>query len=227
MSGRMLVLLSGGIDSTVALAEAVREGYSAIPLNIEYGQRNQKEIEAAHAVADFYSLDLLTVHLGLSGLDSALTNADIPLEKGRTEKEIETTTVSSYVPCRNSILLSIAAAFAESHQCEGVYIGLNAADAAGRPSPDGRYEFLKAMELALILGSKRGMEGRPIGIWAPFSGKSKTEVIRIGTKIGAPLELTWSCFEAGERPCRECDACRSRSLSFAKACILDRALFAD
>ncbi|MBV8982240.1 MAG: 7-cyano-7-deazaguanine synthase QueC [Acidimicrobiia bacterium] len=218
-----VVVLSGGLDSTVCLALAAREpadGQPLVALTFDYGQRHRIEIDRASAVAGLYSAQWLCVELDASQWGgSALTDASlaVPVDGGE-EDAIPVT----YVPARNLIFLSVAMGVAEARDADAVYLGVNALDYSGYP--DCRPEFIESFRQTAALALKRGVEGRPVDIRTPLIDLSKADIVRLGVEVGAPLQLTWSCYLGGERPCGECDACRLRAKGFAEAGVGDPAL---
>jgi 7-cyano-7-deazaguanine synthase len=209
-------LLSGGLDSTVTLAYALSEGYDVVPLTIRYGQRHVRELDAAKAVVDHYGLKKhVVINLDLSTFRSALTQSDIPVpERGSTE-EIGGDIPITYVPARNIIFLSIAAGLAESVGADRIFIGANAIDYSGYP--DCRPEFFRAFETVLKVGTKAGVEGVPLKIEHPILRSTKADIVRLGKKLKAPLDLTWSCYQGGEKACGRCDSCLLRLKGFEEA----------
>ena len=214
---RTVVLLSGGLDSTVTLALALSKGYEIVPLSFAYGQRHSRELEAARAVSSFYGLKRhIVVDLDLSCFGtSALTSMRVDVPRDRGMEEIGHGIPSTYVPARNIIFLSVAAGLCESIGAEHVYIGANAVDYSGYP--DCRPEFFEAFERMLRVGTKAGVEGRPIEVQAPILHLSKAEIVALGKQLEAPLHLTWSCYQGGERACGRCDSCRLRLKGFKEA----------
>jgi 7-cyano-7-deazaguanine synthase len=215
-----LVVLSGGLDSTVCLGLATIDVGAAdtLAVTFDYGQRHRVELERARAVAGHYGVEQLVVHLDASQWGgSALTdpNIDVPTT---TDAGIPAT----YVPARNLIFLSVAVGIAEVHDLGSVWIGINALDYSGYP--DCRPEFLRSFEATAALALKRGIEGNPVVMRAPLVDLRKVDIVRLGLDIGAPLELTWSCYRGGDTPCGDCDACRLRSKGFAEAGLPDPAL---
>ena len=224
---KALVLFSGGLDSTTCLALAI-EKYGAddvLALSVSYGQKHTKEIEAAKAVAKHYGVKLQTLDLAEIFADS-----DCSLLKGSTQEvpkesyaeQLEETNgkpVSTYVPFRNGLFLSSAASIALSHGCEVIYYGAHADDAAGNAYPDCSQEFNDAINTAIYLGS-----GKQLRVEAPFVGKTKADVVAEGLRLHAPYELTWSCYEGGEKPCGLCGTCRDRAAAFAANGVSDPAL---
>ncbi len=215
-----LVVLSGGLDSTVCMALADRQpGGPPLALTFDYGQRHRTEVDRAAGIAGHYRSDHLVVHLDTSAWGgSALTDdsVDIPTDGG--DGGIPTT----YVPARNSIFLAVALGVAEARNLDAVWIGVNAIDYSGYP--DCRPEFIDAFRQVAATGQKRGVEGDPIAINTPLIECTKSEIVLMGVDLGAPLALTWSCYQGGEVPCGVCDACRLRSLGFTQAGVVDPAL---
>jgi 7-cyano-7-deazaguanine synthase len=209
-------LLSGGLDSTVTLAYALSEGFEVVPLTIRYGQRHVRELDAAKAVVKHYGLkNHVVIDLDLTSFRSALTRKDIAVpERGSTE-EIGDDIPITYVPARNIIFLSIAAGLAESVDADRIFIGANAIDYSGYP--DCRPEFFRAFETVLKVGTKAGVEGSPIGIDHPILHSTKADIVRLGKKLKAPLELTWSCYQGGAKACGKCDSCLIRLKGFEDA----------
>lgn len=214
-----VVLSSGGLDSTVCLALAVREAGPVWALTVDYGQRHRIELERAAAVADHYRCDHVVVRLDLGQWGgSALTDPDIEVPAAEGGEAIPVT----YVPARNLVLLSLAAGMAEARGADWIYLGVNALDYSGYP--DCRPEFVAAFERALALGLKRGVEGRPLQVRTPLVDHTKAAIVRLGMEVGAPLGLTWSCYRGDHRPCGACDACALRAKGFAEAGFPDPAL---
>ena len=223
-----LVLTSGGVDSTTALALAV-EKYGrehVIALSVSYGQKHDKELRAAKAVADYYGVEQLFLDLGL-----IFQYSNCSLLKGSTEEipeesyasQIEKTggekPVSTYVPFRNGLFLSAAASIALSRECGVIYYGAHADDAAGFAYPDCSAVFNQAMGQTIYEGS-----GHQLTIEAPFVGKTKKEIVAMGLALKVPYELTWSCYEGGEKPCGKCGTCIDRAAAFAANGVADPAL---
>lgn len=223
-----LVLTSGGVDSTTALALAI-EKYGkdhVIALSISYGQKHSKEIEAAKAVAQHYGVEQLFLDLGLIFQYSNCSllqqsTEEIPEESyaEQIEKTGGETPVSTYVPFRNGLFLSAAASIALSRDCEVIYYGAHADDAAGFAYPDCSPVFNNAMNTAIYEGS-----GHQLRIEAPFVNKTKSDIVAIGLKLGVPYELTWSCYEGGDKPCGKCGTCIDRAAAFAANGVADPAL---
>jgi len=212
-----VVLLSGGLDSTVTMAIAISKGYDVIGLSFRYGQRHTKELESARNVCDHYKADHRIVDLDLSSFNSALVNErlEVPMDREDMSSEIPIT----YVPSRNIVFLSIASGLAESIGADSVFIGANAVDYSGYP--DCRPEFFEAFESMLGKGTKAGVEGRQIKVETPILHESKSSIVRIGKGLKAPLHLTWSCYNGGEKACGRCDSCKLRLKGFEDAGYMD------
>ncbi len=236
-----IVLLSGGLDSTTVATHAVRAGHEVRGLCIRYGQLHARESRAALAVAERLDIPCDVVDADFYGAlawNSSLTGLEasaVPL--GRSAAEMTEDIPSTYVPLRNTFFVTVAAAALESWmlalverygmdpaQLEpAIFVGANAIDYSGYP--DCRPEFYEAITEVLRLGSKLGMQyGIRIAIEAPLIALSKAEIVRLGTGLGAPLDLTWSCYLGAEKPCRRCDSCLLRADGFAAAGLADPAL---
>ena len=220
MSGAV-VGLSGGLDSTVCLALATRESPDGVlALTFDYGQRHRIELDRAGAVAARYGVEHLVVTIDASAWGgSALTDRSIEVPQPEESGEVIPVT---YVPARNLIFLSVSVGIAEVRRADSVWIGVNALDYSGYP--DCRPEFISSFEATAALALKRGVEGDPVSIRAPLLTRSKADIVRLGVELGAPLELTWSCYRGGPSPCGACDACHLRAKGFAEAGVADPAL---
>ena len=221
---KALVLFSGGLDSSVCLGLAVKKYGSdqVLALSIYYGQKHDKELNAARQVAEFYGVKQLGLDLGEIFKDSTCTllaGAEEEIPHSTYEEQLAETDgspVNTYVPFRNGLFLSSAAAIAVSHGCEVIYYGAHADDAAGNAYPDTSVEFNEAIGQAIYLGS-----GNAVRVEAPFINASKAQVVAEGTKIGVPFELTWSCYEGGDKACGVCATCRDRLQAFAENGLTD------
>lgn len=220
MSGAVVVF-SGGLDSTVCLALARRDCEPVLALTVDYGQRHRVEMERAAAVAAAYGVDHLVVGLDLSQWGgSALTDrsVEVPEPGSSGPDEVPVT----YVPARNLVFLSLACGLAEAREVDAVYLGVNALDYGGYP--DCRPEFVEAFRSAAALALKRSVEGRPLDFRTPLIDMTKADIVALGLELGAPLDLTWSCYRGGPKPCAACDACHLRSKGFAEVGVPDPAL---
>jgi 7-cyano-7-deazaguanine synthase len=218
--GGHLVVLSGGLDSTVCMGLAAEEtGTPPLALTFDYGQRHRTELDRAAGVAGHYRAEHLVVHLDTSPWGgSALTDPSIDVPGAGSTDGIPAT----YVPARNSIFLAVALGVAEARDLDAVWIGVNAIDYSGYP--DCRPEFIEAFRGVAATGQRRGVEGNPIALRTPLIACTKEEIVRLGLDHGAPLHLTWSCYLGGDRPCGTCDACVLRARGFAAAGVDDPAL---
>ena len=211
-----VVLLSGGLDSATVLAIATDRGYRCHALSVDYGQRHRSELLAAEKVAGSMSADIKTVKLDLRTFGgSALTDdIDVPVE------EAEGIPVT-YVPARNTIMLSLVLAWAEVLDAGDVFIGVNAVDYSGYP--DCRPEFINAYEEMANLATRAGVTGHRLTIHTPLIDLSKADIIRQGTELGVDYAMTISCYQADAegRACGVCDSCRIRAAGFASAGVDD------
>lgn len=225
---KALVLASGGVDSSTALGLAVQKygKDDVIALSVSYGQKHDKELQAAIRVSEHYQVEHLFLDLAKifqysnCSLLKQSTEA-IPAESyaAQIEKTGGQTPVSTYVPFRNGLFLSSAASIALSKGCEVIYYGAHADDAAGFAYPDCSPVFNAAMNEAIWQGS-----GHQLRIEAPFVDRSKAAIVQTGLAIGVPYELTWSCYEGGDRPCGRCGTCRDRQAAFRANGVDDPAL---
>lgn len=214
---RAIVLLSGGLDSTVAAALAKEAGHELHAVSFDYGQRHVRELESARAVADAIgcaSHTVLKVPVGEYG-GSALTDASLDVPTDRDESTMADDIPITYVPARNIVFLSLALGVAEVKEADLIYIGANALDYSGYP--DCRPEFFAAFEEMARLGTKRGVEGHPVKIEVPLQHMTKADIVREGLRTDAPLALTWSCYQGGEAACGVCDSCQLRLKGFREA----------
>ena len=227
---KAVVLSSGGLDSTTRLAMAVNklgaENVSA--LSIFYGQRHAKELEAARNVAKFYRVahyELDAAEIFTHSNSSLLNTSTESLEKISYAAQIEknhSPKISTYVPFRNGLFLSMAASFADGlYEDESVelYIGVHSDDVAGSAYADCSASFIAAMSAAVRIGTYE-----KIHLNAPFLCQSKADVVKVGLQLGAPYHLTWSCYEGGEIPCGQCATCLDRARAFKLNGVKDPAL---
>ena len=194
-----LVVLSGGLDSTVCMALADRDSETPpLALTFDYGQRHRTEFDRAAGVAGHYRSDHLVVQIDTAAWGgSALTDPSIDVPTGGERRRGIPVT---YVPARNSIFLAVALGVAEARDLDAVWIGVNAIDYSGYP--DCRPEFIEAFRGVAATGQKRGVEGDPIAIRTPLIDSTKAEIVAMGRELGAPLDLTWSCYQGGDTPVR-------------------------
>ena len=211
------VLFSGGVDSTTCLAQAVKKhgASEVLALSVYYGQKHTKEIECAEKLVQYYGVKWQTLDLSRIFADSncsLLQGSTEEIPKGDYAKQLEETNgapVSTYVPFRNGLFLASAASIALSHGCKVIYYGPHADDAAGNAYPDCSPVFNHAMGEAIYEGS-----GRQLKVEAPFVELTKKDIVKLGLELGVPYELTWSCYEGGDKPCGTCGTCRDRAEAF-------------
>lgn len=214
-----VVLLSGGLDSATVLAQARADGFACHCLSVDYGQRHGAELQAAARVAAALGAQahrVLTLDMAQFG-GSALTDRAIPVPTGGVQPGIPAT----YVPARNTVMLSLALAWAEVLGARDIFVGVNAVDYSGYP--DCRPEFIAAFETLANLATKAGVEGRRIRIRAPLVDLSKAQIVALGGKLGVDYGLTVSCYQADAEglACGVCDSCRLRREGFAAAGLAD------
>jgi 7-cyano-7-deazaguanine synthase len=203
---KAIVLLSGGIDSTTTLYYAKSKGYKCFALIFDYGQRHKREIRSAVAVAKRAKVPYQIIKISLPWKGSSLLDKKLKLPKGKKLKGIP----STYVPARNTIFLSFALSYAEAIGAKMIFIGANAIDFSGYP--DCRPDYYKAFQKV----TEKGTKARKIKIMTPLINMTKAQIIRLGRKLKAPLDLTWSCYAGGSKPCGVCDSCRLRQKGFGQ-----------
>lgn len=214
---KAIVLLSGGLDSATAAAQAIADGYDLIALSFNYGQRHQRELEAAKAVAQHFAIadhHFIDVNLAQWGA-SSLTDLAQPLPQNGPQNDIRAGIPSTYVPGRNTVFIALALALAEAKGAEAIYLGINAVDYSGYP--DCRPEYLAAFQQLAQLSSKAGLEGHAPKLIAPLVMDSKVDIVRRAIALGVPIEQTWSCYQGGVVPCGRCDSCRIRDRALIEA----------
>jgi 7-cyano-7-deazaguanine synthase len=214
-----VVLLSGGLDSATTLAIAKSQGFDCYALSIEYGQRHSAELDAARRVASTLGARehrVMRIDLAAIG-GSALTDSSIAVPEQGVEPGIPIT----YVPARNTLMLSLALAWAEVLGARDIFMGVNAVDYSGYP--DCRPEFIAAFEALAEKATKAGVEGASFRVHAPLIQLTKADIIREGTRLGVDLGVTVSCYQADSqgRACGRCDSCRIRRDGFTAAGIPD------
>jgi len=218
MMKNAVVLLSGGMDSATVLAMARAQGFTCYALSVDYGQRHHAELAAAQRVAQLLGAhEHRVVKIDLTGFGgSSLTDNKIAVSQQPTEGIPLT-----YVPARNTIMLSLALAWAEVLQAQHIFIGVNAVDYSGYP--DCRPAYIEAFERMANLATKAAVEGHPLTVHAPLLHLSKAEIILQGHALGVDFAQTVSCYQADESglACGVCDACRLRRSGFLAAGIAD------
>lgn len=218
---KAVVLLSGGIDSATTLYSAKKAGFKCFCLIFDYGQRHKREIESARQIAQIADCKWKIVKVNLPWKGSALLDKNIIIPKRTNEQTNKRTNKipSTYVPGRNIIFLSFALSYAETIRACAIFIGAHSLDYSGYP--DCRPEFYRAFSKVISCGTKVGVEKRRIEIKTPLIHKTKTQIIKLGFRLGVPFELTWSCYRGQKKPCGECDSCYFRTEGFRGAGIED------
>ena len=224
--GPAVVLLSGGLDSATTLAIALREGWVAHALTVRYGQRHAIETDRARQLARLLGAAehrVVQVDLAFAG-GSALTDPAVPVPVGRDPREIGAGIPVTYVPARNTVLLSLALAWAEVLGARDLFVGVNAVDYSGYP--DCRPAFLEAFERLASVATRAGVEGARFRVHAPLIHLGKGDIVRRAVELGVDPAVAISCYDPGQegRPCGRCDACLLRAKGFAEAGLRDPAL---
>lgn len=221
---KAIVLFSGGLDSTTCLALAVEEcgKENVMALSLLYGQKHDREIKSAKQIVEYYGVKHITYDVAqiFANSDCSLLNhskQEIPEES--YADQIQKTggkSVSTYVPFRNGLFMSIAASVAISEGCDKIVCGIHADDSVGNAYPDCSESFYQLMNGAIYEGS-----GHEVCVAAPFVGKNKADIVREGIRLKVPYELTWSCYEGNEKPCGKCGTCIDRKKAFEENGIVD------
>ena len=224
---KAVILSSGGIDSTTAMAMAKREGYDLYSLSFDYGQRHAVELEAAaRTAAALGARQHLVIRIDLGKIGGSALTDEIAVPHGRSEEQLASGIPVTYVPARNTIFLSYALAWAEVLEAADIFIGVNAVDYSGYP--DCRPEYIRAFEAMANLAIKAAVEGKlKISIRTPLIRMTKAEIIRTGTELGVDYRLTHSCYDpdARGRACGDCDSCLLRKKGFREAGISDPTVY--
>ncbi|MDO8412913.1 MAG: 7-cyano-7-deazaguanine synthase QueC [Gallionellaceae bacterium] len=219
-----VVLLSGGLDSATVLALAQQQGHTCYALTVDYGQRHYAELAAAQRIAiALGAVEQRTMHVDLTRFGgSALTDMRIAVPQ-QSAPGIPLT----YVPARNTIMLSLALAWAEVLQAQDIFIGVNAVDYSGYP--DCRPEYIAAFEQMANLATKAAVEGKSLTLHTPLLHLSKADIIKLGTQLNVDYSLTVSCYQADAegRACAVCDSCRLRRAGFRASGIADPTRYRD
>ncbi len=211
---KAVVLLSGGLDSATAAAQAIADGYEVIALSLFYGQRHERELEAAQVIAqqlqllEHFTLDVNLAQWG----GSSLTDQSIAVGTDGVQPNVIPLT---YVPGRNTVFLAIALSLAEAKQAAAIYLGINAVDYSGYP--DCRPEYLEAVQKLATLSSKAGLEGHAPTLVAPLIRDSKLDIVKRALSLGVPIAQTYSCYQGQPEPCGVCDSCRIRDKALIDA----------
>jgi len=219
---KAVVLLSGGLDSMVTAAIAREQGFSVLALTVDYGQRHRVELEAAARIAAILADDHAVVKMDLTRFGGSALTSDIAVPKSGVGEGIPVT----YVPARNTVLLSLSLAWAEAAGARDLFIGVNALDYSGYP--DCRPEFIAAFEGLANLATRAGVEGAAFNVHAPLQHMTKADIAREAARLGLDAGMSHSCYDPAEdgRACGLCDACRLRAKGFAEAGLPDPTLYA-
>jgi 7-cyano-7-deazaguanine synthase len=212
-----VVLLSGGMDSTTTLAVAADRGFCVYALTVRYGQLHAVELDAARAVARAFGVRRhLELDLDLRAIGGSALTDDLAVPKDRSDDEIGRGVPVTYVPARNTILLSLALAWAETLGATDLFIGVSAVDFSGYP--DCRPEFVRAFEGLANEATRLGAKGARFRVHAPLIDLDKAQTIELGLSLGVDYGLTWTCYDPAPsgRPCGRCDSCRLRLGGFAR-----------
>ena len=211
---KAIILLSGGLDSSATLYWAQEHGYECHALIFDYGQRHKKELKSAVKIAKCAKVSYQIIKISLPWKGSSLLdkNKKIPVRKDL--KGIP----STYVPARNTIFLSFATSYAEAIGAQAILIGANAIDFSGYP--DCRPPYYRAFQRVIETGTKIGK----IKIVTPLIHKTKAQIVELALKLKVPVELTWSCYEGGKKPCGKCDSCKLRKKGFISRNVVDLAV---
>lgn len=214
MLKKAVCLISGGLDSCVTAYIAKNEGYDIYTLTILYGQRHKKEVLNAKKIADSLKSKkhmIFNINLSVFG-GSSLTSKFLKIEKNNKLEDIGKKIPNTYVPARNTIFLSIALAYAETIKADAIFIGATAIDYSGYP--DCRPEYFKVFQELANIATKIGSEDKKIHIKTPLLNMSKSDIIKKGFELNAPLEKTWSCYSGEKKACGKCDSCQLRLKGF-------------
>lgn len=213
---KAIILLSGGIDSSVMLAKALEKGRDCFALSFDYGQRHRIELESAKKIAAYYKVPHQIIEIvNPSFISSALVNKETKVQKNRTPQQIATAGIpSTYVPARNTIFLAYALSLAEHLQADEIHYGSNALDFV--PYPDCRPDYFSAFQSVINLATKQSLEGAPPCLVTPLIYMNKAEIIAEGQRLNVPLEDTFSCYSPlpSHTACGQCDACILRIMAF-------------
>ena len=218
---KAVILLSGGLDSATTLAVAQSEGYECYTLSFDYNQRHKIELDCARKLSETLSVkDHKVVKFEMFG-GSALNDSDLEVPKGRALEEMTESIPITYVPARNTIFLAHALSYAEVLEASTIFTGVNILDYSGYP--DCRPEYIEAFETVANLATKRAVEGNKISIRVPLIQLTKVEIIKLGTDLGVPYNLTSSCYDPAPdgKACGKCDSCLLRKQGFQDAEVED------
>jgi len=225
---RAIVLCSGGIDSTTALAIACNEGFKPYCLSFSYGQRHAVELQAAERIARAFNVrEHLCLDIALDRIGASALTTATPVPRSAHRANSADSIPVTYVPARNTIFLAYALALAEARACSAIFIGVTAVDYSGYP--DCRPEYIAAFQRMADLATREGVEGRSITIKTPLISLSKADIIKTGIKLGVDYSMTHSCYDPtpDKAACRECESCVLRRRGFEEAGIPDPTRYAN
>lgn len=211
---KAVVLLSGGLDSATTLYWAKSRGYKPYCLIFDYGQRHKREVMSARKIARSAKCKHQVIKIDLPWKGSSLLDKkiNIPQRKDIRIARWPGGIPSTYVPARNTILLSFALSYAEVIDADNIFIGVNAVDFSGYP--DCRPQYYEIFNRLVKIAIKKGVEGKIIKVSTPLIKKTKATIVKLALQLGVPLELTWSCYKGGKFPCGVCDSCKLRKKGF-------------
>lgn len=219
---KAVVLVSGGMDSAVTLSIAREQGFACHALSVRYGQRHSAELDAAAELArTLGAVEHKTVHVDLRSIGGSALTSDIAVPEHAADEPLDAGIPVTYVPARNTIMLSVALGWAEVIGADDLFCGVNAVDYSGYP--DCRPEFIEAFEKLARLATKAGVEGHGFRVHAPLIRMSKADIVREGLRLGVDFSHTVSCYQADAegRACGRCDACLLRAQGFRAAGAVD------
>lgn len=218
---KAVVLLSGGLDSSTVLAYMTRTigNKNIIALSFNYEQRHIRELKSAKDIANYYKVEHRILNTSFRAIGGSALTSNIQVPTGRDLEEMGHDIPVTYVPARNTIFLSFGLALAEVVNADSVIYGANSLDYSGYP--DCRPEYVDAFNNLSKYMNTKGVEGKPIRILAPIINMTKAGIIQLGMSLGVPYELTWSCYNGGEKPCGECDSCKLRIKGFEELGLTD------
>lgn len=223
---RAVVLLSGGLDSATALAMAKDEGFSCYALSVSYGQRHIAELNAAKRVAkSLGAVEHRVVDVDMRAIGGSALTDDIDVPEADDDAPVDEGIPVTYVPARNTIMLSVALGWAEVLGAQAIYAGVNAVDYSGYP--DCRPQYINAFQTMANLATKAAVEGDQIAVKTPLINLTKGDIIKTGSALGVDYSQTVSCYQADEngKACGRCDSCRIRRAGFAEAELADPTIY--
>ena len=209
----IVVLLSGGLDSSTVTGIAKKSNAKIFGLSFDYGQRHKKELDSAITIAKHFEIEefkIVKLDLSLWG-GSSLTDKQKEIPLNGIKKDIIPNT---YVPGRNTIFIAVALSYAEAINADLIGLGVNALDYSGYP--DCRPDYIQKFQELAILANKRGRENNPINLWTPLINLNKEDIFQLAFDNNIPLEKTWSCYSGQSKPCGKCDSCRIRNEAYRK-----------